>query len=244
MKKLIQGLLEFQRHGFPAYRETFARLAKGQSPDTLFIGCSDSRVVPNVFASTNPGDLFVMRNVGNLVPPSDAQGVSLGDMSEAAAIEYAVEMLHVSEIVVCGHSSCGAMGAIVNQQDVSKKAPNLQRWLFHGIPALERLRAGELADSGLSDQDRLSQINVLQQLEHVGTYPAVQAAISRGDLRLRAWWFDIARARVSTWREDLGRFVVIDESEGERLLAELEREEERRDGSHDHLHLVPAPAAT
>lgn len=237
MKKLIKGLLDFQRHGMPAYRQTFARLAKGQSPDALFISCSDSRVVPNTFASTDPGDLFVVRNVGNMVPPADAEGCACGDTSEASAVEYAVLVLGVTDIVVCGHSSCGAMGALVDGNSL-QGCTNLNRWLELGAPARARLHAGELRGVELSEQDRLSQLNVLQQLEHLQTYPLVRTRVARGELRLRAWWFDIGAARVSTWREELGRFVFIDEAEGERLLAELEADDHRR------LSASPSPLAS
>lgn len=221
MKKLIKGLLDFQRHGFPAYRETFARLAHGQSPDTLFISCSDSRVVPNLFASTHPGELFVARNVGNMVPPSDAAGIAIGDTSEASALEYALLVLEVPDIIVCGHSGCGAMGAIHAGKGPAG-AQNLSRWLELGRPALAHLQAGALPDEALSPSDRLSQINVLQQLHNLRTYPIVRERVARGALRLHGWWFDIAAARVHAYRHDVQRFVKIDEAEGERLLVELE----------------------
>src|SRR5881394_3962269 len=104
MKKLVHGIVDFRKNVRPRYKDTFAQLALGQSPDTLFIACSDSRVVPNLFASTNPGDLFVVRNVGNLIPPCDSKGVSIADESEAAAVEFAVLTLQVRDIVICGHS--------------------------------------------------------------------------------------------------------------------------------------------
>src|SRR5271165_3350755 len=104
MKKLINGIVEFRRNVQKGYRQAFGKLADGQAPDTLFIACSDSRVVPNTFASADPGDLFVIRNVGNLVPHAKTP-----DNSEAAAMEFAVEKLGVSDIIVCGHSECGAM---------------------------------------------------------------------------------------------------------------------------------------
>src|SRR5262249_55364973 len=104
MKKLIEGIVDFQERLLPQYAERFRELALSQSPDALFVTCSDSRVVPDLLASTHPGDLFTMRNVGNLIPPAGADGISVGDLSEASAIEYAVLVLKVSNIVVCGHS--------------------------------------------------------------------------------------------------------------------------------------------
>jgi carbonic anhydrase len=231
MKKLIQGLLDFQRHVLPSYRETFARLALGQSPDCLFISCSDSRVVPNLFASTNPGDLFVMRNVGNLMPPSDPVGRSIGDESEAAALEFAISHLHVKDIIVCGHSECGAMKAIL-AGGVVEGAPNLTAWLRHGKSALERLEMEPTIGAGLKRHDRLSQLNVLTQLENTLTYPVVRRAVEAGELRLHGWWFDIREARVYAYEESRRQFVAIDETEGERLLERLETTSSRRNGEH------------
>src|SRR5262245_49599711 len=106
MKKLIKGIAEFRKNLLPSYKDTFARLALGQAPDALFIACSDSRVVPNLFASTDPGDLFVVRNVGNIVPPWREQDLREKSDSVGAAIEFAVNTLHVKDIIVCGHSEC------------------------------------------------------------------------------------------------------------------------------------------
>ncbi|MCE9672908.1 carbonic anhydrase [Myxococcus stipitatus] len=220
MKKLIRGLLDFQLKGRPAYREMFARLADGQSPDCLFISCSDSRLVPNLLVSTDPGDLFVVRNVGNLVPPSDATGVSTGDQSEAAALEFALSNLEVEDVVICGHSSCGAMKALLGGGQVPG-APNLSRWLEHGEAALRTLKAGSTVGEGLSEYDRLSQLNVLQQLRHVGSYPVVKERVAAGKLRLHGWWFDIGSAQVHVWRSAHGRFIPMTELVGEALLREL-----------------------
>src|SRR5438132_266255 len=112
MRKLVQGIVDFRKGRRPDYAETFARLALRQKPDALYIACSDSRVQANVFASTEPGDLFVVRNPGNLVSPAGPDGKSISDESEAAAIEFALDVLEVRDIIVCGHSGCGAMAAL------------------------------------------------------------------------------------------------------------------------------------
>lgn len=221
MKKLIQGIIEFRKNVQESYRESFGRLATGQSPDTLFIACSDSRVVPNTFASTNPGDLFVLRNVGNLVPPSGENGVSSGDESEAAAIEYSVLTLNISNIVVCGHSECGAMRAIMNDRK-KIESPNLKNWLRHGEDAILRHNAGNVLDSSWSTHNQISQLNVLLQMEHVKSYPAVKKGMEEKKLDVHGWWFDLAKAEVYAYEEEQGRFVLIDEPEAERLLARLD----------------------
>ncbi|KFE69969.1 carbonic anhydrase [Hyalangium minutum] len=220
MKKLIRGLLDFQRHSLPAYRSTFARLAKGQTPDCLFITCADSRVVPNLLVSTDPGDLFVMRNVGNMVAPSDASGQSMGDRSEAAAVEYSLLHLPVTDVVVCGHSSCGAMKALLAGMS-DARCPNLCDWLDLGRGALQSLEKAGRVGEGLEPADRLSQLNVLQQLAHLRSYPLVRERMAAGTLRLHGWWFDIGNAKVHAYRPGREAFVPIDELEGEQMLADL-----------------------
>lgn len=216
MKKLVKGIVEFRQKSLPSYREMFTRLALGQSPDTLFIACSDSRVVPNLFASTDPGDLFVVRNVGNLIPSCGCDGHSSADESEAAAIEFAILNLNVTDIIVCGHSECAAMRALVEGRE-KVKATNLRSWLRHGEPSLTR----EVLNSELSRPNQLSQVNVIQQLEHLQSYPIVKDRMTHGSLKLHAWWFELSTASVYAYEEDAGKFIVIDEEEAGRILARL-----------------------
>jgi carbonic anhydrase len=221
LRKLIRGIVDFRLHRRPGYQETFARLALRQAPDALFIACSDSRVAANVFASTEPGDLFVIRNVGNFIPRANEQGVPDRDSSVAAAIEFASIGLKVRDIVVCGHSECGAMLALAEGREV---APALKSWLSHAEEPLKQLRAGVRMNADLELHNHLSQMNVLHQLEHLKTYPIIRDRVRAGNLRLNAWWFDIAQAEVLAYEESAGRFVVIDEAEGARLLERLDRE--------------------
>jgi carbonic anhydrase len=161
-----------------------------------------------------------MRNVGNMVAPSDATGQSVGDCSEAAAVEYALLHLPVVDVVVCGHSGCGAMKALL-AGDVDARAPNLSDWLDLGRSALQLLESAGPVGEGLPAADRLSQLNVLQQLKHLRTYPLVRERLAEGRLRLHGWWFDIGNAQVQVYRPGHDRFVPIDEVEGEQMLAEL-----------------------
>ena len=208
MKKLVAGIAEFHEKVRPRVRDTYARLALGQSPDCLFFACSASRVVPNVFASTDPGDLFVVRNVGNLVPPCGDAGHSTTDRSEAAAIEFAVLNLGVRDVVVCGHSECGAMLALTTASP-PPEAVNLSAWLEVGRDAVGRLARTPGLAPGLAAHNRLSQANVLQQLDHLASYPAVAEAMAAGRLKLHGWWFDIANAEVLAWDGADGQFTVI-----------------------------------
>lgn len=220
MKKLIKGIVDFRRHTLPSYRETFAKLALGQRPDSLFIACSDSRVAPNVFASTDPGDLFVVRNVGNMVPTCDAKGVSRSDESEAAAIEFALGQLNVKDIIVCGHSECGAMQALTAGR-MTLPHLNLRSWLRHGDEALDLLKTQHEFAKNLAPHNRLSQLNVLQQLLHLQTYPVVRQRLKNGTLKLHGWWFELKNAEVYAYEEKDGHFVLIDEAQAERLLSRL-----------------------
>jgi len=223
MKKLLHGIVKFRREVLPDYRETFARLALGQSPDALFIGCSDSRVAVNVFASTDPGDLFVVRNVGNLVPPYQENAQPAADESEAAALEFALNTLSVSNIIVCGHSECGAMQALAAGRG-NVKTTRLREWLRHGDTAVKLLTSTPDSMKHLARHNQLSQLNVLRQLENLKTYPVVQERLKAGKLTLHAWWFEISRADVFAYEESLSQFVLIDEDEAERILARMEEE--------------------
>ncbi len=219
MKKLIHGILQFRRALTPERREAFAQLALGQSPDALLIACSDSRVAPNVFASTDPGDLFVVRNVGNLVAPW-AEGRSVAN-SVAAAAEFALAVLEVPDVIVCGHAECGAMHTLLEGRD-NLPAPFVRDWLAHGEPSLRKLRLGQHINPGLAEHNTLSQLNVLQQMEHLTSYPIVQQRLQAGQLRVHGWWFDIAHAEVYAYEPAQHRFLLIDEDEGQRLLARLD----------------------
>jgi carbonic anhydrase len=222
MKKVIRGIVDFRQNMRPMCKDRFAQLALGQRPDALFIACSDSRVVPNLFASSDPGDLFVVRNVGNLIPPCGEEGRSISDESEAAAIEFALLNLPVSEIIVCGHSECGAMRALVENSQLDQ-APNLMSWLRHGKKGLKKFQEGSPLGCGLERHNQLSQLNVLAQIEHLKTYPIVQKRVNEGSLRLHGWWFDIKEADVYQYDEADRRFNLIDEDYARLLIERANR---------------------
>lgn len=218
MERLIRGILEFRARELPRLRARFRELAEGQTPDTLFITCSDSRVVPDLIVSTDPGELFVSRTVGNLVPPGNKQGLSVGDVSEIACIEYALMALEVEHLVVCGHSRCGAMKAVLDQKPVVG-APNLTAWLEIARSSPARLACSPFIDPKLPEVDRLSQANVIEQLCHTMTYEAVKDRVTAGKLHLHGWWFDVATGDVYVLDQKRGGFVLLDEAEGERVLS-------------------------
>jgi len=220
MRKLIRGIVEFREKMLPKYSERFRDLALAQTPDALVITCSDSRVVPDLLVSTDPGDLFTVRNVGNLVPPANAEGISTGDLSEASAIEYAVLALKVSSIVVCGHSACGAMRAMLTRTP-GLNAPNLDKWLYHANTAAFRLEHEGPLDPRLAPYDQLSQLNVLVQLEHLMSYRIVHSQVAAGALVVSGWWFDIATGSMYSYERASRTFEVIDRALAEQLLARL-----------------------
>jgi len=215
MRKLIQGIVEFHKNLTEESRALFAKLALGQKPDALFIACSDSRVVPNLFASTNPGDLFVIRNIGNLVPP---WAKHLKDDSVSSALEFAIFTLNVPDIIVCGHSECGAIHALVHGVDRAC-CPHLQSWLKNGESSLKKQNLS--IDPTLSQENQISQINVLAQMEHIATYPFIQERLHKKKLRLHGWWFDIAKADVYCYEESMNQFILIDETEAKVILSKL-----------------------
>lgn len=214
----MKGIIEFRQNMKPDHREKFARLALGQFPDSLFITCSDSRVAPNVFASTDPGDLLVVRNVGNLIPLCGGEhGLSLSDESEAAAIEFAVANLKVSDVIICGHSECGGMRALYEGRD-KVATPNLKAWLRHGEKALAALNREKNVTPQLAPHNRLSQLNVLQQIENLKSYPIIQEALKAKKIKLHAWWFDVATATVHFFDTATKQFVAIDEKRADEII--------------------------
>ena len=191
MQKLVQGIHHFQKNIFREQQELFQNLAKGQSPQALFITCSDSRINPTLLTQTEPGDLFILRTAGNIVPP---YGAVCG--GEAATIEYAVAVLKVRDIVVCGHSHCGAMAGLLNPASLNGLTA-VQALLRHA-EATERI-VRENYQHITESEARLKvavEENVLVQLENLRTHPSVAAALSRGDMKLHGWFYKFETGEV------------------------------------------------
>jgi carbonic anhydrase len=206
MKKLIEGVLRFQKEIYPQHRELYQTLADGQSPRWLLITCSDSRVVPSLLVQSNPGELFICRNAGNIVP---AHGDHSGGV--AATIEYAVQVLKVRHLIVCGHSDCGAMKAVLHPERVAE-LPAVAHWIGYA----ERARAVvlETAD-GASEAEliaRLTDENVLAQLDNLRTLPPVAAKLRAGTLEIHGWMYDIRSGRFRAWDAEEERWRPIEES--------------------------------
>ena len=191
--KLIEGYRHFSEQVYPEHRELFDDLKSQQNPQVLFITCADSRISPSLITQTDPGDLFVCRNIGNIVP---AYGEMLGGVS--AVIEYAVMALDVRDIIVCGHSDCGAMKALQQPESPTLDAmPTVKTWLRNAHAALSVARAkhGELpADQMIRV---LVEENVALQIQHLRTHPAVAAGLASGTVRLHGWIYNIGAGAVS-----------------------------------------------
>jgi carbonic anhydrase len=204
MRQLIDGICAFQQDVFPSIRRRFEKLVTGQQPRTLFITCSDSRIVPHLLTQSGPGELFVLRVAGNLVPPATAPPTG-----EAATIEYAVTVLKVSDLVVCGHSHCGAISALFSP-DTLEQLPAMKQWLAHA-----NATAREFVDAsggGVPDSDLITaaiQHNVVTQLAHLRTYPVVAEAESRGELSLHGWFYRFETGETLQLNDSSQTFVSI-----------------------------------
>ncbi|RAG85289.1 hypothetical protein DN069_12505 [Streptacidiphilus pinicola] len=205
----LTGVRDFQRHTAPLLRPELARLAReGQSPSQLFITCADSRMVPNVITNSGPGELFTVRNIGNLVPPT-------ADDSVFAAVEYAVDVLEVQHITVCGHSGCGAMQSLLHgahRRDGRAGTP-LTRWLRHGQDSLQRVRHSPARFHGRSPStdplERLCLTNVVQQLDNLRAHPSVARKTELGAIRLTGLYFELTTAQTYVWSPGGRAFLPV-----------------------------------
>jgi carbonic anhydrase len=204
VQALVDGIRHFQQNDFPAKIRLFKRLAKGQQPIALLITCSDSRINPNLLTNTEPGELFILRNAGNIVPPH-----GLGHGGEEATIEYAILGLGIRDIIVCGHSHCGAMGALVAPEGIVESMPAVSAWLRHAESA-RRIVAAKY--SHLQPPERAQaavQENVLVQLDNLRTHPPVAAGLAGGDVRLHGWVYKLETGQVFAFDPERGQFAPL-----------------------------------
>jgi len=208
MEKLIEGVHRFRNDEFGSYRKLFRKLSQdGQNPHTLFITCSDSRVLAELITQSKPGDLFVVKNVGNIVPPA---GVTGSTNSTAAAIEFAVESLKVSDIVVCGHTQCGAMEALLRGLPPDSSMPHLQDWLALAAPVRQVLQTQYSHLKSHAEQiTAAGEENVLFALENLYSYPCVEKRLNDGSLRLHGWFFKIASAELFAFDPEAHQFKPL-----------------------------------
>ncbi len=193
MKSLLDGHHSFRREFAAGAREFLGTLAsEHQSPSALYVGCSDSRVVPELLTSSAPGELFVVRNIANAVPP-----LAHADASVGAALDYAVDVLHVEHIVVCGHYGCGGVKAVLDGHGKLKRLPSLYEWLDHLAPAINSSRLQYVDDD--TRWRHAVEANVVQQVVNLSTYSVVRQRLEAGQLTLHGWVYELATGHVSVY---------------------------------------------
>lgn len=203
MERLYRGIYKFQSSHFKKEEEFFRRLSTRQTPEVLFITCSDSRVDPNLVTQSKPGELFIVRNVGNIIPPYNA----IRDKnSVAAALEFAVLVLKVADIIVCGHSNCGAMKSLYQDESELQSMPHLKEWITLATPAkchVERFypEIPQVQRERITEKE-----NILEQLRNIETYPFVTNALQKGTVYLHGWYYDIGKGEILSYNPITDKF--------------------------------------
>jgi carbonic anhydrase len=211
MPHFAVGVVRFQKEVFPKMQALFQKISLGQSPEALFITCSDSRIQTEVITQTDPGELFICRNAGNIVPPYTSH---VGAMT--ASIEFAIGALKVPHIVVCGHTECGAMKGAV-QEGALDSLPHMKEWLSYSKAAVDIVAA--LGD-GKTDAEKMMMLleqNVVLQLQHLKTHPTVATSLALGELQLHGWVYDIATGEVHAYDEEQDTFIAVSERYAESI---------------------------
>ncbi|WP_158750504.1 carbonic anhydrase [Acidobacterium sp. S8] len=205
MKNLLKGYQRFRNEVFPQMKDHFRQLAEVQSPEVLFITCADSRIVPSLILQAEPGDLFVSRSVGNIVPPF---GETPGGVT--STLEYAVKVLKVRHVIICGHSDCGAIKAVVGKKDLSG-LPNTGAWLKYVDAAWQYCDPGSTPKDPKELHTTLIYANVIAQLHHLKTHPEVADGLANGTLQIHGWYYDIPTGSIETYNEQTKRFHPLED---------------------------------
>ena len=191
MKKLIQGIHSFQTNYLSSHREMFELLSHGQHPRILFVTCSDSRIDPNLITQSEPGEMFIIRNAGNIIPPYGA-----ANGGEGAAVEYAVQALGIREIIVCGHSHCGAMKGLLKLDKLEEDMPLVYQWLKHTEATRRTVKDNYQHYEGEQLLQATIEENVLTQIENLRTYPSIHSKLHKGEIELHAWMYHIETGEI------------------------------------------------
>lgn len=204
LERLLDGVRHFVKNEYPHRQEVYDQVTRdGQRPHTLFVTCADSRVDPELITRSGPGDIFVARNIGNIVP---AYGEMMGGIS--AVVEYAISALEVDQVVVCGHADCGAMRGLLNQEKLGNM-PAVQNWLQNAHAALSIADALHSRDNEAQFLDELTRQNVLLQMNHIRTHPSVAGRAAQGRLTVYGWVYDFRLGQVLSYNDDTKHFVPI-----------------------------------
>jgi len=209
MDHIVQGVLKFRSDIYPSRKDLFRSLADSQNPDVLFVTCSDSRIDPNLVTGSHPGDLFICRNAGNIIPPhsNDTGGMT-------ASIEYAVAVLKVRHIIICGHTDCGAIKGALNMSALDG-LPHVREWLGHCRSAMEIVRERHgIATGACLDSQYMNEAieeNVLQQVQHLRTHPVVAAKLATRKIKIHGWIYDIESGDIRCCDQDSLEFQQFDD---------------------------------
>ncbi len=208
LAKIVQGVKKFQTEVYPAQRGMFESLKARQQPMVMFITCADSRVVPNLFTQTGPGDIFIERNPGNLVPQ---YGEFVGGVS--SGVEYGMLVLKVPLVIICGHTDCGVMKSLLHPEQVHD-LPAVQEWMRHASEARHRIMRDH-SDATEGEKLRLiTEYNVLAQIEHLKSHPSVQSRVNRGEVEIHGWVYDIGDGSIWAAEPETGKFARVGEELG------------------------------
>lgn len=213
MPNFAAGVVEFQNDVYPAKKDLFEELSQGQHPEAFFLTCSDSRIETAMLTQTEPGDLFICRNAGNIVPPHTQKTGGI-----TASLEFAVAVLNVPHIVVCGHTDCGAMKAALSGEGLDE-LPHVKEWLGFSKAAVDVVNA---VGGGMSEGDRMKLLlkkNVILQLQHLKTHPCVAVKLAKGELQLHGWVYDIKVGKVYAYDEGADTFEPVDDRYAAKITA-------------------------
>lgn len=206
MDSLFDGVKEFNANDFLDNKALFEKIGRSQEPHTLFIGCSDSRIVPNLITKTLPGELFVIRNIANLVPPYRTSDEFLATTS---AIEYSVKILNVSTILICGHSNCGGCNALYMDEARGAEIPHTRKWLELAKNVRSKMLKLKIADPAVREW-MTEQLNIVEQMNHLLTYPYIREKYNQRELNILGWYYIIGTGEVFNYQKEENRFVKIE----------------------------------
>jgi carbonic anhydrase len=208
MEYLFDGVKEFNSKDFHEHKDLFEKIGKSQAPHTLFIGCSDSRIVPNLITNTLPGELFVIRNIANIVPLYRETSEFL---STTSAIEYAVKMLNVENIIICGHSNCGGCNALYFSEDILKKIPHTRKWLELAKPVKQKIEKEIDIQKDLAKREWMTeQLNIIEQMNHLLTYPFIKEKYLKKEINVLGWYYIIETGEIFNYIINEKRFLKIE----------------------------------
>ncbi len=206
LQLLFDGVREFNSMDFEEHRELFNKIGRNQNPHTLFIGCSDSRVVPNLITKALPGELFVIRNIANLVPPyRDSEEF----LATTSAIEYAVQVLKIDTILICGHSNCGGCNALFLNNEELKHIPHTRKWLELAKNVRNKMNRLKIVDPAIREW-MSEQLNIVEQMQHLLTYPYIAERYKNGTLKILGWYYIIETGEVFDYQPELKKFIKIE----------------------------------